>query len=326
MNQSSYLKILLPLSAILALCVVMLGAYTRLTDAGLGCPDWPGCYGHLTVPETPQSIHKAQLNFPSQTIEPQKAWTEMIHRYLAGSLGLLILYIGSQVWQYKRLRGYVYLLVLLLLFQVCLGMWTVTLKLLPIVVMGHLLGGIAIFSLLSCLWSEHYNLTISSSRGHGLAGLALCACVLQVALGGWVSANYAGLSCLSFPSCHGRWWLSSHWYLAFNPLASLGLDHQGGLLSHIQRADIQMVHRYGALALTVLLGYLLFFLRQHHKSKVIYLLGYLSIVLLLVQIGLGLINALYWLPLPAAVAHNGVGALLIADLAVLYRLLKRAPR
>lgn len=144
------------IAVILALFVVMLGAYTRLTDAGLGCPDWPGCYGHMVLPSTQNELQSAQSQYPQIPIEAQKAWTEMAHRYAAGMLGLLILFIAGSVF-WRRLQGLrlpwllALTLILLVLFQAALGMWTVTLKLLPVVVMGHLLGGILIFSCLSRL-------------------------------------------------------------------------------------------------------------------------------------------------------------------------------
>ncbi len=143
----------------LSLVVVMLGAYTRLTDAGLGCPDWPGCYGRMVVPNTQEHLLKAQAQYPKIPVESRKAWTEMIHRYAAGSLALLILFIGFftiiQWVKYKTTPWHLpILLILLVIFQAMLGMWTVTLKLLPIVVMGHLLGGMLIFSLLCCFYFQ----------------------------------------------------------------------------------------------------------------------------------------------------------------------------
>ena len=204
------LAIVLP---VLAFVVVTKGAYVRLTDAGLGCPDWPGCYGTLLVPATEGDVaHPEKL--ASRPLETGKAWREMIHRYLASGLGALILLLAGLAWRNRRERSPAVplLLVPLVMFQGLLGMWTVTLLLKPLVVALHLMGG---FTVLALLW---WNLLETHGVARqplgaplppglrGLAALGLCLVVFQAFLGGWTSTNYAALACTDFPRCHGQWW------------------------------------------------------------------------------------------------------------------------
>ena len=203
------------LAAIVAFAVVVLGAFVRLSDAGLGCPDWPGCYGHITWPEESHEIQKANEAFPERPVESAKAWKEMVHRYLAGTLVLLVVAINAVAWKSRaagRLRLLAAALLLLILFQAALGMWTVTLKLMPLVVMSHLLGGFATFSLLLWLtWSSRparppADAAFIRLRPMILAGLAIL--ILQLALGGWTSAkSFSVLSTCSPLSSSGlRGW------------------------------------------------------------------------------------------------------------------------
>lgn len=307
-------------AVILALCVVMLGAYTRLTDAGLGCPDWPGCYGHMVLPGEQSGLEHAQEQFPQIPIESTKAWTEMIHRYAAGTLALLIFFIsiGSLI---KRLKGsevpwhLPLVLFLLVLFQAALGMWTVTLKLLPVVVMGHLLGGILIFA---CLC--RFRLQLSAYDGQDLPRwrpwlrLGVIIVFIQIALGGWVSSNYAGISCIGFPACNGAWFPHLNFAKAYDLFASIGANYQGGLLDNDVRMTIQWTHRMGAMVtlLYVLPLSIILFFRTH----LIYLKAsaLLLMLLILVQFILGILNVIYLLPLSVAVAHNGIAALLLATI------------
>jgi cytochrome c oxidase assembly protein subunit 15 len=305
-------------AVLLSLCVVMLGAYTRLTDAGLGCPDWPGCYGQLVLPSSKEQVQAAQTHYPQIPIEAEKAWTEMIHRYLAGSLALLIFFIGFYVLS-KRLQGEKLpwhlpaALIILLIFQAALGMWTVTLKLLPIVVMGHLLGGILIVSCLS-----RFRLQISSLKGEDLKQwrpwlyLGMLIVFLQIALGGWVSSNYAGISCIGFPLCNGLWVPKLHLSEGFNLFSPLGKNYQGGLLDPAVRVTIQFIHRVGALVtatyILMLAGCIL--LKSHFYS--LRLAALIMLLLLGIQFILGILNVMYLLPISVAVAHNGVAALLLA--------------
>lgn len=308
------------LAVFLALFVVMLGAYTRLTDAGLGCPDWPGCYGHMVLPAHGAQLEAAQTKFPAIPIESRKAWTEMAHRYAAGTLGLLILFISFNVFR-KRMQGSALpwhlplALLALLFFQAALGMWTVTLKLLPVVVMSHLLGGILIFACLARLW-----LQLSDIKGQNIPqwrlGLRLGVVIvfIQIALGGWVSANYAGISCIGFPQCSGIWFPKMHFSEGFNLFSSVGSNYQGGLLDNGVRASIQWIHRLGALITLSYVLTLAVLIMRRSTSKNLKRVAFLMAVLVIVQFILGIMNVIYLLPLQVAVAHNGLAALLLATM------------
>ena len=305
------------LALILAFIVVMFGAYTRLTHSGLGCPDWPGCYGKLIVPTQQHEKIKLPPQFSSLPLEATKAWTEMIHRYAAGTLAMLIIAINVTAWCYRR-RGIPqnipFFLLVLVGFQAALGMWTVTLKLLPVIVMGHLLGGLLIFGALFYLnLLLHYKISsVPATRWriglYGAIGIVFC----QIALGGWVSSNYAGLACIGFPQCNGQWLPAMTWHTSFQLWSSIGLNYQGGLLDGASRVTIQMVHRIGA---TVVLIYLIGLgasLLWNCRATTVKLAVTGVIVCLFVQITLGVINVIDMLPLWAAVAHNGTAALLFA--------------
>lgn len=314
------------LAIILALFVMMLGAYTRLTDAGLGCPDWPGCYGHMVLPSVKSELSQAQSSYPQVPIEQGKAWTEMAHRYAAGTLGLLILFIFLRVVLARRRTVLLpkimpVVLLCLVLFQALLGMWTVTLKLLPVVVMGHLLGGMLIFASLG-----YFRWQVSAVAGQSLPkwriwiGLGIVIVLLQIALGGWVSSNYAGIACIGFPICNGEWLPALHFSTGFNLFSPVGANYQGGLLENNARVTIQFIHRLGAvvtaayvLILSGLLG-----LRIRHPH--IRMMALLAVVIVCVQFTLGIINVVYLLPLWVAVAHNGVAALLLAAMCSLFYL------
>lgn len=308
------------LAVCLALLVVMLGAYTRLTDAGLGCPDWPGCYGKLVLPHSASALKQAQTHYPAIPIESKKAWTEMVHRYAAGTLALLIFFIGFSLLR-KRCQGeplpwhLPLALMVLVVFQAALGMWTVTLKLLPVVVMGHLLGGIVIFACLSRL-----RLQLGFLSGQDLPQwrpwlrLGLLIVFLQIALGGWVSSNYAGISCIGFPQCNGLWLPTMHFAKGFNLFAPVGANYQGGLLDNEVRVSIQFIHRLGALLTASYLIGLAGCLMARAQTAYLKKMGQWIFVLVLAQFLLGVLNVLYLLPIQVAVAHNGVAALLLASL------------
>jgi len=308
-------------TTLLTLVVVVLGAYVRLSDAGLGCPDWPGCYGQLSVPEAAHDIAKASQAFPGQTIEAAKAWKEMIHRYVASTLGVLVLILAVLAWRQKRAGHPVLLpsfLVVLIIFQALLGMWTVTLLLKPVVVMGHLLGGMSTLACLSWLTLRSHprrrnTPTPDTTRFKGLALAALFLVVAQIALGGWTSANYAALVCLDFPACQAGQdiWPETNFADAFAVQQS-GLNYEGGVLGQTARATIHMTHRLGALLVFICVAFLalrLFFASHSLRHIGLTLGGFLSL-----QIGLGIANVVYVLPLPVAVAHNAVAACLLVTL------------
>jgi len=330
MNESAASPIffrLATVATVLALCVVVLGAYVRLSDAGLGCPDWPGCYGHLGVPESGQEVAAANTAYPERPVEAGKAWKEMIHRYLAGTLGLLILALAIVAWRHRRAPGQPVwlptLLVGLVGFQALLGMWTVTLLLKPVVVMGHLLGGLTTLALLWWLALRRIGAPSLSGAGQSpdagrsllpWAILGLLVLVSQLALGGWTSANYAALACPDFPTCQGAWWPPTDFGEAFILWRGLGIDYEGGVLDHPARVTIHLMHRLGAVVTFLYLGWLGIRAIRARAGRALTVAGTALLLVLLVQVSLGIGNVLLVLPLPVAVAHNGVGALLLLAL------------
>ncbi|MFZ3183116.1 MAG: COX15/CtaA family protein [Pseudomonas sp.] len=316
------------LATCLALLVVLLGAYTRLTHAGLGCPDWPGCYGFIGVPQTEMQLAHAELNYPQAPVEAQKGWSEMIHRYFAGSLGLLIVALAiislrNRVLPEQPLKLPL-LLVAVVIAQAAFGMWTVTLKLWPQVVTAHLLGGFTTLSLLLLLslrLSGRWPALVDAPAGlRRLAALSLLLVIGQIALGGWVSSNYAAVACIDLPTCHGQLWPAMDFANGFHLSQHIGPNYLGGQLDSDARTAIHMSHRLGALLLTLALLALAWRLRSEGLSK----LAGLLLLALTVQISLGVSNVLLHLPLPVAVAHNAGGAALLLTLVLInYRL--RAP-
>jgi len=313
------------IAAVVAFTVIILGAFVRLSDAGLGCPDWPGCYGQLTWPVESHEIVQANQSYPERAVESGKAWREMVHRYLAGSLVLLVLAINFLAWKSAARSGIRTLaaaLLVLIFFQAALGMWTVTLKLLPIVVMGHLMGGLATFCLLLWLaWStasrEQFSGQEVFRRLRPMILVAFFALLVQLALGGWTSANYSALACPDFPTCQGEMWPEANFREGFILLREVGVDYEGGVLDLRSRIAIQMAHRVGALTVFIVLGLLSIKLMTRPQARPE---GMILGVLLLVQISLGIQNIVLQLPLANAVAHNGMGALLLAAMLwVLYR-------
>ena len=305
----------------LAVVVVLLGAYTRLTHAGLGCPDWPGCYGFLGVPMSEQAQALAAARFPEAPLEVHKGWNEMVHRYFAGALGLVILALAIQALGRRGEAGQPLGLPLLLLgvviTQALFGMWTVTLQLWPQVVTAHLLGGFATLALLFllCVRLSGYGVPVSPipRRLRQLAVVALLLAIGQIALGGWVSANYAAVACPDLPTCQGVWWPDMDFANGFHLTQHIGPNYLGGLLYGDARTAIHMSHRLGALTLTLVLLLLAWQLWRQARGR----LAVLLVLALGVQIGLGMANVLLHLPLAVAVAHNGGGATLLLVLVLI---------
>ncbi len=298
--------------AALALIVVVVGAWVRLTDAGLGCPDWPGCYGQLLVPSDAQAVEQAGRNF-ERPLEPGKAWREMIHRYIASTLGLICLAVGALAWLNRRdpeqPRLLPAILVVLVIFQGLLGMWTVTLLLKPVIVMGHLLGGLATLGVL--FWLSRWRpARLPAGPGlKALAAAALAGLLLQIALGGWTSANYAALACPDFPTCQTQWWPEMMDFSeGFVLWRGIGIDYEGGVLDNPARVAIHFTHRLGAVLATVLLTVLgaLLLGRGDGARAGLAILG-----TLFTQLVLGACIVLFGVPLAVAAAHNGVAALLL---------------
>jgi cytochrome c oxidase assembly protein subunit 15 len=306
------------IAAIVAFAVIVLGAFVRLSDAGLGCPDWPGCYGQLSWPAESGEVRQANQAFPERPVETAKAWKEMVHRYLAGTLVLLVLAINFLAWKagvQSRIRMLAALLLVLILFQAALGMWTVTLKLLPVMVMGHLMGGLATFSMLLWLaWKSRTHEPSSDEAFRPMRNMilvALAILVVQLALGGWTSANYSALACPDFPGCQGQMWPDANYAEGFVLWREVGVDYEGGILDLRSRVAIHMTHRIGALITFIFLGVLAIRLMLQPPARRD---GLVLGILLLAQVLLGIQNILLQLPLVNAVAHNGVGALLLATL------------
>lgn len=324
------------LATALAFCVIVLGAYVRLSDAGLGCPDWPGCYGQILVPSETEQLQSANELYPHRPVESAKAWKEMVHRYFASALGLLIIALAAIAWRNRRTQPTQPLLlplvlVVLVIFQGLLGMWTVTLLLKPVVVMAHLLGGLTTLSMLwwlslregSLFYSPVNAVPIGLVQTLRVAGILLiCVLVGQIALGGWTSANYAALHCPDFPTCQGAWWPQMDFAEGFTLWREIGVNYEGGVLSNEARVAIHFTHRLGAIVTFILLSAYVLRLLQVARDVKLKRAAQLTGVLLITQVGLGITNVISSLPLPVAVAHNGVAALLLLSLITLNHMLR----
>lgn len=308
-------------ATLLALVVVLLGAYTRLTHAGLGCPDWPGCYGFISVPQTEAQLAHAELHYPDSPVVEHKGRNEMVHRYFAGGLALAIMMLGVQAWHRRHIVdqpvGLPLLLLGVVLAQAAFGMWTVTLKLWPQVVTAHLLGGITTLSLLFLLTVRLSGVFAPipkiPSRLRRLAAVGFALVVLQIALGGWVSANYAAMACADLPTCQGQWWPDADFANGFHLTQHIGPNYLGGKLDSEARTAIHLTHRIGALLVTCSLLALAW---QLHRAG---LKGMATLLMLAlgVQIALGLSNVAFHLPITVAVAHNAGGAALMLTMTLI---------
>lgn len=355
-------------TTVFAFGVILFGAFVRLSNAGLSCPDWPTCYGKATWPGHEQDIAAANAAFPERVYEDHKAWREQGHRHVAATLGLLVLAMALQaVWARPRPLALIagsafaaalaiplymkqYYLVSSLLsvvslalpfiaaakldrpaawriaaiclsvviFQAMLGMWTVTWLLKPIVVMGHLLGGLLLFSLLGYvafgLGLRERLLPASALRLRPMviAGIVLVA--IQIALGGWTSANYAALSCgYDFPKCLGSWWPETDFSEAFVLWRGIGVSYEGGILDGAARSAIQLSHRIGAVIVLGHVGALAVLAWRRGLPRHGGLIG----GVLAIQIVLGISNVVMGLPLAVATAHTAIAALLLLALVAL---------
>jgi cytochrome c oxidase assembly protein subunit 15 len=302
--MSPFLRVLILATIGLTFVVIVMGAYVRLSDAGLGCPDWPLCYGR----PVPAQIADADAL--------AKAWKEMGHRYLAGALGILILLIAVLSWKARRAPWLATAIAALVVFQATLGKWTVTMLLKPAIVTAHLLGGMAILALLAVLALSRRD---SSSSGNFReirwpAALALAALVIQIALGGWVSANYAALACPDLPGCMGQAFPPMDFGNAFHVLRELGRTGEGELLPLPALTAIHWSHRMFAAVAAALVAFAAF---RAFRFPGLRGIGVLTAGLLLVQLFLGIANVAFGLPLALAAAHNAGAALLLVSLVVL---------
>lgn len=313
-------------TTIFAATVVVLGAFTRLVDAGLGCPDWPTCYGHIWAPQSAEEIAAANAQYPEIPVDLEKTWPEMVHRYLASTLGLMIIGLVVSAVRHRHLPNQPLKLPIFLLFFVILqgafGAWTVTLKLWPQVVTAHLLGGFTTFTLLALLTVRLSGRRPKARSSMPLAALArklsiaaLLAVVVQVFLGGWTTSNYAALACPDFPKCQTQWWPEMDFVEGFDFNHPIGPNYLGGQLEVPARTAIHLSHRIGAVMVTVLvLALAIVLLRIRQRGAALALTA-----LLAVQVSLGISNVVLGLPLWVAVMHNLGGALLLIATALICR-------
>ncbi|SJN14945.1 Heme A synthase, cytochrome oxidase biogenesis protein Cox15-CtaA [Halomonas citrativorans] len=300
------------LGTLLTIVVILVGAWTRLVDAGLGCPDWPGCYGRLLVPDG----EHAALRHPDAPLDAAKAWVEMVHRYIATLLGLLVLSVLALGWPFRNTHHFPWSISVLLLaaiiIQGAFGAFTVTLKLWPQVVTLHLLGGLSV--LLLFFWLHLRLTSVSEKKVIGAKcfnifwGLAAGLLILQLGLGGWVTSNYSGMACQGFPACNGQWWPHMDLSEGFHLTQTVGPNYLHGQLHAEARVAIHYMHRLGALLLGVSL--LMLWYRYRHNPSVARALVFVIGVYAL-QVVLGIANVLMWLPLWLALAHTAGAVLLV---------------
>jgi len=355
------------LAAVFALGLIMFGGFVRLSNAGLSCPDWPTCYGQVTWPEHAHEIARADAAYPDRPFETHKAWREQVHRFLAGTLGVMVLlmallaawrprlaragvllsavfaatavglYIGGEhIWSSALAAGALALPLLValglqrpaawrisvltlavIIFQAMLGMWTVTLLLKPVVVMGHLLGGMATFGLLAYAALRLAGVGAPDERYASLrrlTGIGIVLLVAQIALGGWTSSNYAALACGygpgAFPQCLGQWLPTTDFHQGFVLWRGIGVNYEGGVLDMAARTAIQMAHRFGALVVFCYVAVLAI----HAAARGLRGYGICMVLALVCQVLLGISNVYFGLPLAVATAHTGMAAVLLLSL------------
>ena len=332
MRELVWIRRLAFFGAILCFGVVVLGGYTRLSNSGLGCPDWPGCFGHIAP--TGSAEHYAS------DADVRKAWVEMIHRYLASTLGLIIVVMAALSVRARSVPGvsvwFALVLLVLVVLQGLLGMLTVTWLLKPLIVTGHLVGGLTTFALLLWLWLSKRaedrpvnghsvlagnRLVEGGSRARLWAGLALGALAVQVALGGWTSSNYAAVACPDVPKCQNQWIPTADYRDAFVMWRGLGINYAGGVLDHPARVAIHFTHRVGAVvAGTLLLLAAIFAFRglgAAPRWAAVAVLAALG-----AQVFIGVFMVLRAFPLELAAAHNAGAALLVGATVLLNRKLR----
>lgn len=313
-------------AALLAIVVIMLGAWTRLMHAGLGCPDWPGCYGFLSVPESDAHIAIANARFPGSPVDVAKGWPEMIHRYAAGILGVIVFGLAAYALHYRKSGVPVRLPLFVAAFivlQGAFGMWTVTLKLWPQVVAMHLLGGFTTLSLLvllalrlrgrlKCQQQSPLQQALGAFRPWLYGGLLLV--ILQIGLGAWTTANYAALACTELPTCQGQWWPQGmDFQHGFDITQQVGPNYLGGQLAASGRVAIHVMHRLGAMTVLGYFVILLLLMWRRRQTSGLARPIVLVAFMLVVQIALGLSNIIFSVPIAVAVAHNAMGAGLLVS-------------
>lgn len=316
------------IGGLLCFGVVVLGAYVRLSAAGLGCPDWPGCYGHLT----PIGAQQADV-----AVNVGKAWREMLHRYAASTLVIVIVLIAAFALRGRRTfgrqaanltGGYGIALLGIVVLQAILGMLTVTLQLKPLIVTLHLLFGLTTLTLLWWLWFSLNPTRVirppleASAAARSLRGLvaaALIVLVVQIALGGWTSSNYAALACPDLPTCQGAWWPETDYRNAFVLWRGLAVNYEGGILQNPARVAIHLTHRIGAVVTACILLLIVAAVFSRRALSALRPYALLLLAALLLQLAIGITMVLKAFPLPIAVAHNAGAAFLLLCLIALYR-------
>ncbi|MGJ0489582.1 signal recognition particle-docking protein FtsY [Methylobacter sp.] len=307
-------------SAVLALIVIVLEAYVRLSGAELGCPDWPGCYGQFVISDDADFKSQTAQAFPDKPLDIVKAWKQMSYRYLAAFLGIFIVLLALMSWRQKQARLATVVtswsLVLLFGLQAALGLWIVKTQAMPIVVTGHLLLGMIIFWVLSWLYLRLNPLvSVSKSRtGPGnFARFAMLVLFLQIILGAWTSTNYAALACTGFPQCNGYWWPEADYQGALNLFNGL-ITGYSGVLSYDAQVAVHWLHRVGALVSFILLSLVMLSATSESYPKPVRKAGLLLSLLLFVQIALGIVSVKLAMPLWVVVTHNAFSALLMLPL------------
>ena len=319
------LAALTALTLFLTFDLIVFGAFTRLSDSGLGCPDWPGCYGEATPFGAREEITAAQAAMPSGPVTWSKAWIEMIHRYLAMTVGVLILVMAAAAWRERRQLPFSpwwpTLTLVWVVVQGLFGKYTVTLKLYPAVVTLHLLGGLALLALLAVQREAFRRRPLALNGGTRMLTMgAAAALAVQIALGGWVSTNYAVLACTGFPQCNGQWWPAMDAAQGFTLLRELGQGRDGAALPLEAMVAIHMAHRLFAVVVTVLFSALAWRLWQGGRranDAVLRRFGLALAALLLAQLVSGLSNVVLGWPLVAALGHSAGAAGLVLVLALL---------
>jgi len=307
--------------------VITLGAYVRLSHAGLGCPDWPGCYGYLIgVPDNSIEIANAENSFQGSNVDIGKAWKEMIHRYIAGALGIFIFILPFIFYKNNtnKLFKLSLLVSILVVMQAMLGMLTVTLQLQPLIVMMHLMGGLTIITLLWLIFLRYNknnyfnesqsfpNLSLKRIKNLSVLGyITLIVLVIQIMLGGWTSTNYAALACADFPKCNASWWPQMDFYNAFMIELATDLNYEFGRLDSPARVAIHFTHRIWAIVAAAML--VILSIASYKTIKISYqkIISLCLVLFLFIQVTLGILNIKMGLPIYVAVAHNGNAAILL---------------
>ena len=304
--------------ALFTLIVISLGAWVRLTDAGLGCPDWPGCYGLLTTPDTVDELAKAREYYPNADIDVGKAWREMLHRYMAGLLGLYVFFITYISIKYSK-RSYMLpvLISILIIIQAIMGMLTVTMLVKPTIVTTHLFFGMLTATLLFINSLKYSNISMSSEKIPAMALIIITITwvflIIQILLGGWTSTNYASLACTDFPKCLNQWYPKEMIFNeAFNVINLPDVNYEGGILAYGAKVAIHYSHRITALILTFVFISALYVVFKLNKHSLLKKLMSISIIFFILQVILGISNVVYSLPLNIAVWHTMNAAILMA--------------